>query len=56
MTQHQTVRQTILGTCSWVVPDIRDWRDQLGGLVEMEQHELVTLDRHVTQEVRELDG
>ncbi len=53
MTQHQTVRQTILGTCSWVVLDIRDWRDQLGGLVEME---LVTLDRHVTQEVRELDG
>jgi len=46
----------ILGTCSWVALDKRDWRDQLGGLMEMEQHDLVTLDRHVTQKVRELDG
>ncbi len=45
----------ILGTCSRVALDKRDWRDQLGGLMEMEQHDLVTLE-HVTQKVRELDG
>ncbi len=55
MTQDKAVRQAMLRKCSWVALDSTDWRGWLAGLVETEQHDLVTLDRQVMQEMKELD-
>jgi hypothetical protein len=56
MTQDQTVKQAKSVTRSWVNLDSKDWRDWLERQVNMEQHNLATLDWQVAQEMRELDS